>query len=87
MLAQPVDRSPSHEPTSRRDAPDTPRRHTPGRGKPDKPGGPSRPKTAKTTKSTNRRGRRKSAPAGLPEQQLVDVLDLTHIPTLGTLPN
>jgi hypothetical protein len=84
--------SPRHEPTSRHGTPDAPRRHTPDRHEPTKPKGPDRPKDHKPTgsgrKSTSKRsGRHKSAPRGADQLHVVGVLDLSHTPTLGTLPN
>jgi len=85
--------SPRHEPTSRHGTPDAPRRHTPDRHDPSKPKGPSRPKDHKPTGGTNRKpsskrsGRHKSAPRGADQLSVVGVLDLSHTPTLGTLPN
>jgi hypothetical protein len=99
MLAQPatvhqfpVSSSPAHEPTTRHHTPDAPKRDRPSRHDPTKPKEPSRPKSSKSTgstsrkPSTHRRGHRKSAPAGILETPPVGGTDLTHIPTLGTLP-
>lgn len=83
--------SPAHEPTTRHHTPDAPKRDRPSRHDPTKPKEPSRPKSSKSTgtnrkPSSHRRGHRKSAPAGAIELQPVGGPDLTHIPTLGTLP-
>lgn len=88
----PLSSSPRHEPTTRHHTPEPARRHNPDRKDPAKPKGPSAPKHAKTgrhdrAKKPTGSGHRKSAPAGAESIQPVGGQDLTHTPTLGTLPN
>lgn len=70
--------------------PEPARRHRPERKEAPKPKAP-KPEPAKglrhNVKKQPAKGLRKSAPRGAAEHGTVGILDLSHTPTLGSLPN
>lgn len=93
----PVSSSPRHQPTSRHHTPAAPTGHHPSRHTPTHPAHPktghhpSKPKDGhhQPTKKHHPApsGHHKSAPRGAEQAPEVGGLDLSHTPTLGTLPN